>query len=55
MEGKEDVSIYAGGNDLEGGGRAHADDLWQFSLTGSGKQGPIALGQTPPPAETIPE
>ena len=53
MEGKEHVSIYAGGNSLEGGGKAHADDLWQFSLTGSGAQGPIALGATPPPKETL--
>jgi alcohol dehydrogenase (cytochrome c) len=53
MEGKEHVSIYAGGNSLEGGGKAHADDLWQFSLSGSGAQGPIALGQTPPPPTTL--
>ena len=53
QEGKEDMEIYAGGNDLEGGGKAHADDLWQFSLSGSGAQGPIALGATPPPKETL--
>ena len=53
MEGTEHVSVYAGGNALEGGGRAHGDNLWQFSLKGSGAQGPIALGATPPPKETL--
>jgi hypothetical protein len=47
QEGEERVSIYAGGNDLEAGVFAHADALWQFSLKGSGAQGPIALGAIP--------
>jgi alcohol dehydrogenase (cytochrome c) len=46
QENEERVSIYAAGNNLEGGA-THADDLWQFSLKGSGAQGPIAEGQTP--------
>ena len=53
LEGKEYMSIYAGGNSSEGGGKAHGDDLWQFSLNGSGAQGPIALGATPPPPTTL--
>lgn len=47
FEGKEYVAIYAGGNELAK--YPTGDNLWEFSLNGSGQQGPIAPGQTPAP------
>lgn len=49
--GKEYLVVYAGGGTL--GSLVPGDNLWEFSLTGSGAQQPIKEGQTPPPEHEL--